>query len=233
MNNFGKYLKQIRKGRMTQRELAQRIGVGFPYISKIENNVEQPPSDEVLVKLSQALQVNSDEMFVHANKIPKDLQQAILQQPKLLHLIRVIKENKVDDCIIESFEKLIIQNKNMNWNSFNQSSQKMLLIDPDTSEIITANSAAIEFYNYPLEKFKTMKITEINTLSKEEVFEEMKRAKYELRNHFNFKHRLSTGEDTPVQVRRFPIVFGEKVYLQSIVQEAVESVDLIEEQWLS
>ncbi|ABR47753.1 transcriptional regulator, XRE family [Alkaliphilus metalliredigens QYMF] len=224
MNDFGKYLKEIRKGRMTQRELAKRIGVGYPYISKIENNVEPPPSDDVLIKLAQALEVDVDELFVQANKIPKELKEIIMKQPKVLRLVRSIKENDITDFLLEGFEKLIIEKEKMYWHFFYASSEKILLIDPDTAKIANANAPAVEFYNYPLELLKKMTISDINTLSKEEIFEKMKKARLELTNHFDFKHRLNHGKIVSVQVKSVPIDIGSKTYLHSIIYESINPI---------
>ncbi|MDR5659496.1 hypothetical protein RH915_08325 [Serpentinicella sp. ANB-PHB4] len=54
----------------------------------------------------------------------------------------------------------------------------MLLIDPDTSERINANDSTIHFYKYSLKQFKNMRIIDINTLPKEQVFTEVNNAKY-------------------------------------------------------
>ncbi|TDO91271.1 hypothetical protein DFR79_10919 [Halanaerobium saccharolyticum] len=65
-----------------------------------------------------------------------------------------------------------------------------------------------------------MKITDINTMSKEEVKEEMKSAKSKDKLYFNFKHKISTGEVKEVEVYSQPIPFVEKDYLYSIIHEA-------------
>jgi transcriptional regulator with XRE-family HTH domain len=217
MWNFGHYLNKVRKGVMTQRELARKAGVGFPYISKIENNIEPPPSEEVLIKLAQILDVDSDEMFIHAQKIPLDLKEYLLKYPKLLKLLRNIKEDDLTRFLVEHFEELIKDKENAYLNFFDNNEKTMLLIDPDTSEIVNANNAAARFYNYPVKHLKTMRITDINTLSKEEIFEEMQRAKLELRNRFNFKHRLNHEKVLDVGVNSSPIIIRGKVYLHSVI----------------
>ena len=50
-------------------------------------------------------------------------------------------------------------------------------LDPDTGEIIDANHAASNFYGHEKPELTQMKITDINTMSKEQVFEEMEKAK--------------------------------------------------------
>lgn len=54
---------------MTQRELAERVGVGVPHISKIEANRESP-SDELLANVAEQLSVDADELFLAAHRLP-------------------------------------------------------------------------------------------------------------------------------------------------------------------
>ena len=49
----------------------------------------------------------------------------------------------------------------------------MLLIKSDSGAILDANPSACAYYGYSKEEFKRMAITDINTLSNKEVFEEM------------------------------------------------------------
>ncbi len=68
---------------------------------------------------------------------------------------------------------------------FNNNHTVMLLIDPETAEIVNANPAACSFYGYSREQLKRKKITDINTLSEREVFEEMERARIENRQYLS------------------------------------------------
>ncbi|MGP8022849.1 MAG: PAS domain S-box protein [Methanobacterium sp.] len=76
----------------------------------------------------------------------------------------------------------------------------MLLIKPNTGEIIDANPAAESFYLYDREKLIEMKITDIRISEDEKVFEDMSKAESGENNHFVFKHRLANGEIRDVDV---------------------------------
>ncbi|TET67120.1 MAG: XRE family transcriptional regulator, partial [Dehalococcoidia bacterium] len=53
---FGARLRELRiLAGLTQRELAEKIGVDFSYLSKIENGVLPPPSEKVILRLAEAL----------------------------------------------------------------------------------------------------------------------------------------------------------------------------------
>ena len=95
----------------------------------------------------------------------------------------------------------------------------MLLIDPGTGAIIDANPSACLFYGYTKDELMKLKITDINTRSKKEIFMEMDRAKSEKRNYFNFKHRLSNGLIKDVEVFSGPIVIGKKFLLCSVIHD--------------
>jgi PAS domain S-box-containing protein len=82
-----------------------------------------------------------------------------------------------------------------------------LLIDPENGIIIDANNAALEFYGYPAETLRTMRIQDINQLSPDEVAMEFRRARDEQRNYFIFPHRLADGTIRPVEVYSSNYIF--------------------------
>lgn len=98
----------------------------------------------------------------------------------------------------------------------------MLIINPDTAEIIDANLAAASYYGYTRQRLKQMHITDINCLTHEEIFVEMDRARKEERNFFQFKHRLASGEIRDVEAHSGPIVINGKKYLYSIIHDVTE-----------
>lgn len=60
-NLFGAFLKEKRQEKnISLRELSDRAGIAHSYIGKIENGSKLPPSDEVLLKLAKALNLDSD-----------------------------------------------------------------------------------------------------------------------------------------------------------------------------
>ena len=65
---------------MTQRELAQRVGVGVPHISKIEAGRESP-SDGLLVRLAEVFDVDPDELFLVARRLPETLVEKFAVDP--------------------------------------------------------------------------------------------------------------------------------------------------------
>jgi PAS domain S-box-containing protein len=95
----------------------------------------------------------------------------------------------------------------------------MLLIDPDTGSIVDANQAACQYYGYSHDELVNMSISDINTLSNEQIHEEMQRAHTEQRNHFIFRHALASGDVRDVEVFSGPIEIEGKTLLYSLVHD--------------
>ncbi|MDD5175944.1 MAG: PAS domain S-box protein [Sterolibacterium sp.] len=102
---------------------------------------------------------------------------------------------------------------------FEHNDSVMLLIDPDSGEIIDANAAATRFYGYPAERLKFMRIDQINTLAPEEIAEKRAQVAHNEDHVFIFPHRLASGEVRTVEVRSSPIEVGSRVLLFSIVND--------------
>ena len=105
---------------------------------------------------------------------------------------------------------------------FDGTSAVMLLIEPETGEILNANQAAADFYGYPNSKLCNMSIGEINTLSPEQVAAERKRALVEERNYFIFPHRLASGQERIVKVHSSPITLQDKQALFLVIHDVTE-----------
>lgn len=98
----------------------------------------------------------------------------------------------------------------------------MLLINPDTGDIVDANQAASDFYGYSYEEMVTKKITDINIEARGELFKDMKRAKRLECRCFCFNHRLSDGQIRCVEVYSGPIKVDGKNLLYEIIHDVTE-----------
>ncbi len=68
---FGERVRELRQARgLSQRDLAERVGIDFDYLSKIENGRIEPPSEEVIRRVAGALGADADELLVLADKFP-------------------------------------------------------------------------------------------------------------------------------------------------------------------
>jgi|LGOV01.1.fsa_nt_gb transcriptional regulator with XRE-family HTH domain len=101
---FGKYLKELRGKTISQRGLAKIVGVSFTYLSKVENAVMPPPSEEVLIRIASALGVESDEIIIAAKKVPSDFKNVILEVPEIGEILRLAQKKEITK---EKWRKII------------------------------------------------------------------------------------------------------------------------------
>lgn len=112
---------------------------------------------------------------------------------------------------------------------FNNSHTTMLIIDPKDGAIIDANPAASQFYGWPREKLLGMSVTDINTLTPDEIHSEMEAARLAERGCFRFRHRLADGSVRDVEVFSGPIQIGGNDFLYSIVHDITTRARLEDE----
>ena len=99
-----------------------------------------------------------------------------------------------------------------------------LIIDPVDGMIIEANDAAEMFYGWSVDQLRTMRISDINTLTRDEVAAEMERAREESRSHFFFRHRRASGDIRDVEVHSGPILHAGRQLLYSIIHDVSDRV---------
>jgi transcriptional regulator with XRE-family HTH domain len=82
---FGERVRELRQGRhLSQRDLAEQVGVNFTYISKIENeklDFAQFPGEELIRRLAKALDADEDELLILAEKIPEQIRKRVMERP--------------------------------------------------------------------------------------------------------------------------------------------------------
>jgi len=105
---------------------------------------------------------------------------------------------------------------------FQKNKSVQLLVDPADGIITDANPAACTFYGYSLEQMRQMNISDINTLSPDEIAKEMASARLEKRHRFLFKHRISDGQIRDVEVYSGPIPANGREWLYSIVHDVTD-----------
>jgi transcriptional regulator with XRE-family HTH domain len=77
---FGMKLQALRRAKgVNQRDLAERVGVDFSYISKVENDRLPPPAAETIEKICKELDVPIDELMGLTDKLPTDLKQLLVE----------------------------------------------------------------------------------------------------------------------------------------------------------
>ncbi|MGD9969544.1 MAG: PAS domain S-box protein [Sulfuricurvum sp.] len=106
---------------------------------------------------------------------------------------------------------------------FEEHSSIMLMFDAETGMIIDANRSARNFYGYDCKEFQTLAISDINTLSPEEIAQRRSEVVEHKTSRFEFPHRLKNGEVRTVEVFASPIETEEGHLIFSIIRDITEA----------
>ncbi len=105
MTTIGERIREIRKSRnLTQRELADRVGLNFTYLSRIENDrldADQTPREETLQKIAEALETDCDELLLLARRIPDSFRNRILARPGMFRRILTLSDDDLERLLCE------------------------------------------------------------------------------------------------------------------------------------
>jgi transcriptional regulator with XRE-family HTH domain len=103
MTTVGQRIREIRKSRnLTQRELADRVGINFTYLSRVENDRlddEQTPREETLQRIAKALNADPDELLLLARRIPDSYRDRILSRPGVFRKLLNLSDADLEDLI--------------------------------------------------------------------------------------------------------------------------------------
>jgi PAS domain S-box-containing protein len=106
-------------------------------------------------------------------------------------------------------------------NLFQNNLSVMLLIDPDTGQIVDANQSAENFHGWTHQQLTGMRIQDINTFN-EGAIAELEKARSQKQVHFEFQHRLANGSVRNVEVYSSKINIQGKEFLHSIIHDITE-----------
>ena len=112
---------------------------------------------------------------------------------------------------------------------FRDNHSVMLLINPDTGEIIDANPVSCNYYGWSYSELIHKSIFEIDPFPKEETMVKLQDSKNEITNHLFIQHRLANGELRDVEVYSGPITFGDSIMIYAIIHDITESKKAREE----
>jgi HTH-type transcriptional regulator, competence development regulator len=95
---FGALLRERRRAvGITQRELAERAGVDFSYISKIENDRIPPPAADTVVRLCEILGTPAEEMLARIGKLPSNVHGQLGSSAAAQEFLRTVQELSLSD----------------------------------------------------------------------------------------------------------------------------------------
>ena len=113
---FGFYIRKLRiENEIGQRELAKKINIAPSYLNDIEKNKRSAPKNIVLKKLSLILNADLNLLNDLAGKskktLPPDVHDFIEKNPKIISLIRTIKNKNLSDHALKKVESSIDRSK--------------------------------------------------------------------------------------------------------------------------
>jgi PAS domain S-box-containing protein len=100
----------------------------------------------------------------------------------------------------------------------------MLLIDPADGAIVDVNPAAERFYGWSRATMRTMRISDVNVLTDDEVRAEMARATAREERIFDFQHRRSDGTIRDVRIASGPVELHGRRLLYSLIEDVTDLV---------
>ena len=106
---FGPYIRELRINHgIGQRELAEKIGIAASYLNDIEKEKRTAPKPSIIKKLSNLLKVNNEDLNdlagISKKSLAPDIKDYVQSNPKIISLIRSIKENNLSYDQIDDLE---------------------------------------------------------------------------------------------------------------------------------
>ena len=105
---------------------------------------------------------------------------------------------------------------------FEENKAVMILHDPLDSTIQFVNPAACRYYGYTNDEMTSMTIRQLDCMSDDEMYRELKEAAEERRNYFKQVHTLKDGTRRDVEVFTGPVSLGHRQLHYSIVHDVTE-----------
>ena len=133
--------------------------------------------------------------------------------------VKSMLESNVDITERKKAEEELWKSENRFRVMFEEHGAPMLLIEPNSGQIIDANEAAARFYEYSREQLRAMCIDQINQLPPGEVAAERYNAVERSKNVFVFTHRLASGDERLVEVYSSPVTIQGRPMLFSIIHD--------------
>ncbi len=97
---FGERVRELRQTKgLTLRDLAEKVGVGFTYLSKIENHKLEDghaPSEKLIHKLAAELDGCEQELLLLAEKVPEPIRRRVIERPEIFMALAELADADLD-----------------------------------------------------------------------------------------------------------------------------------------
>jgi HTH-type transcriptional regulator, competence development regulator len=105
MNRFGQKVRKLRREKgLSLRDLAPKVGVGFTYLSKIENgklDFGDYPGESLIRKLAKTLDADGDELLILAEKVPDRIRKRVLERPDAFDKLARLDDGALDRLVAQ------------------------------------------------------------------------------------------------------------------------------------
>jgi HTH-type transcriptional regulator, competence development regulator len=95
----------LRKAKgLTLRGLAAQVGVGFTYLSRVENEKLEYgdyPSDALICRLAKVLDADADDLLILAKKIPPQIRCRVLERPDAFRKLAQLDDEELNRVLAE------------------------------------------------------------------------------------------------------------------------------------
>lgn len=86
---FGDTIQRLRRTcGLTQRQLATELGIDFTYLSKLENDRGERPSEKIVRELATRFEVDAEELLALAGRLPSELGERAKDDVTFARLLR-------------------------------------------------------------------------------------------------------------------------------------------------
>lgn len=106
---YGAFLRRERLARgLTQKQLAEKVGVDFTYVSKVENGRLPAPSEATITQLAKALRADPDAHLAQAKKVPLDVRSRYASYPvEATRLLRALHERELAPSVYAALRQQV------------------------------------------------------------------------------------------------------------------------------
>ncbi len=108
--SFGQTIKELRLNNTNYslREFAKLLDVSAPYISDIERDRRNPPKAEIIIKMAELLNVDSNKLLALADKTPPELHDTFKKNPTYTRMVpEFMRTANKSDLSDEDWKELI------------------------------------------------------------------------------------------------------------------------------
>ena len=226
MANMGCWQFDLTERTFWASDSAKKI-YGLDQKSQLIADVQKIPLPEYRERLDQAIKdlIEDGNEYDIEFRIQRPTDNAVLdihsraeytaQDNRIFGLIQDITSKKLA-------EEQLQESQSRYFSLFHNNHAVMLLIDPETEQVVDANPAAVAFYGWSHDELVGKKIYEINTLSRDQLKREMEKVILNNKDYFQFTHRLADGSRRDVEIFTGAIRISGKNCLYSIVHDITD-----------